>query len=129
MARAVRAKRPTTMARGMIVQRISSDLLPRIEACAKPVVAAMHGFAIGGGLELALACHYRIADRGTRIALPEIRHGVLPPSGSQRMPRAIGVARALALIVGGGTVAAETVARAYVTQNNFPWQRVQLVSR
>ena len=89
---------------------ISSDLLPRIEACAKPVVAAMHGFAIGGGLELALACHYRIADRRTRIALPEIRHGVLPPSGSQRMPRAIGVARALALIVGGGTVAAETYA-------------------
>ena len=87
---------------------ISNHLLPRIEACAKPVVAAMHGFAIGGGLELALACHYRIADRRTRIALPEIKHGVLPPSGSQRMPRAIGVSRALALIVCGGSVAAET---------------------
>jgi enoyl-CoA hydratase len=86
---------------------ISSHLLPRIEACTKPVVAAMHGFAVGGGLELALACHYRVADRHTRIALPEIRHGVLPPSGSQRMPRAIGVARALALIIDASTVAAE----------------------
>ncbi|MFL6696736.1 MAG: enoyl-CoA hydratase/isomerase family protein [Vitreoscilla sp.] len=89
---------------------ISSHLLPRIEACTKPVVAAMHGFAVGGGLELALACHYRVADRRTRIALPEIRHGVLPPSGSQRMPRAIGVARALALIVSASTVAAEVYA-------------------
>jgi len=89
---------------------ISSHLLPRIEACTKPVVAAMHGFAVGGGLELALACHHRVADRRTRIALPEIRHGVLPPSGSQRMPRAIGVARALALIVDAGTVAADVYA-------------------
>lgn len=89
---------------------ISADLLPRIEACTKPVVAAMHGFAIGGGLELALACHYRVADRRMRIALPEIRHGVLPPSGSQRMPRAVGVGRALALMVGGETVPAQTFA-------------------
>jgi len=89
---------------------ISNHLLPRIEACTKPVVAAMHGFAVGGGLELALACHYRIAQRATRIALPEIRHGVLPPSGSQRMPRAIGVARALALIVSASNVPAEAYA-------------------
>lgn len=89
---------------------ISSHLLPRIEACGKPVVAAMHGFAIGGGLELALACHYRVAQRSTRIALPEIKHGVLPPSGSQRMPRAIGVAPALALIVSASTVPAEVYA-------------------
>ena len=89
---------------------ISSHLLPRIEACRKPVVAAMHGFAVGGGLELALACHYRVAQRSTRIALPEIKHGVLPPSGSQRMPRAIGVAPALALIVSASTVPAEVYA-------------------
>ena len=86
---------------------ISNHLLPRIEACSKPVIAALHGFAIGGGLELALACHARVARRGTRIALPEIRHGALPPSGSQRMPRAVGVRRALDLIVGGDTVLAE----------------------
>ncbi|ROZ69147.1 enoyl-CoA hydratase/isomerase family protein [Ramlibacter sp. WS9] len=78
---------------------ISNHLLPRIEACRKPVIAAMHGFAIGGGLELALACHYRVAQQDTRLALPEIRHGVIPPSGSQRMPRAIGVDRSLRMIV------------------------------
>ena len=89
---------------------ISNDLLPRIEVCSKPVIAAVHGFAIGGGLELALACHYRVAQRGARIALPEIKHGVLPPSGSQRLPRAIGVARSLALIIGAEAVPAEQFA-------------------
>jgi len=78
---------------------ISNHLLARIEACRKPVIAAVHGFAIGGGLELALACHYRVAQRDTRLALPEIKHGVVPPSGSQRMPRAVGVDRALQMIV------------------------------
>jgi len=85
---------------------ISNHLLPRIEACVKPVIAAMHGFAIGGGLELALACHHRVADRATRIALPEIKHGVLPPSGSQRLPRALGMERALGLMLSGVTVPA-----------------------
>jgi 3-hydroxyacyl-CoA dehydrogenase len=89
---------------------ISNHLLPRIETCAKPVIAALHGFAIGGGLELALACHHRVAQRGTRIALPEMKHGVLPPSGSQRMPRAVGVQRALELIISGETVPVETFA-------------------
>lgn len=78
---------------------ISNHLLPRIEACRKPVIAAMHGFAVGGGLELALACHYRVAQCDTRLALPEIKHGVIPPSGSQRMPRAIGVDRSLEMIL------------------------------
>ena len=89
---------------------ISNHLLPRIEACSKPVVAAVHGFAIGGGLELALACHYRVAHRNARIALPEIKHGVVPPSGSQRMPRAIGVARSLTMIIGAESVPAEQFA-------------------
>ena len=78
---------------------ISNHLLPRIEACRKPVIAAMHGFAVGGGLELTLACHYRVAQCDTRLALPEIKHGVIPPSGSQRMPRAIGVDRSLEMIL------------------------------
>jgi enoyl-CoA hydratase len=89
---------------------ISDHLLPRIEACRKPVIAAMHGFAIGGGLELALACHLRVAARDTRIALPEIKHGVVPPSGSQRMPRAIGAEWSLAMIVSGDTAPANEFA-------------------
>jgi enoyl-CoA hydratase len=78
---------------------ISNHLLPRIEACRKPVIVAVHGFAVGGGLELALACHYRVAQCDARLALPEIKHGVIPPSGSQRMPRAIGVDRSLEMIL------------------------------
>lgn len=89
---------------------ISSHLLPRIERCRKPVIAALHGFAVGGGFELALACHHRVAARSTRIALPEMKHGVVPPSGSQRLPRAIGVARSLDLMVTGKTVDAESFA-------------------
>jgi 3-hydroxyacyl-CoA dehydrogenase len=89
---------------------ISNHLLPRIEACRKPVIAAMHGFAVGGGLELALACHHRVAKRDTQLALPEMKHGILPPSGSQRLPRAVGVDRALALIVLGGKWPAEAFA-------------------
>jgi enoyl-CoA hydratase len=88
---------------------ISNHLLPRIEACRKPVVAALHGFAVGGGLELALACHYRVAQCDTRLALPEIKHGVVPPSGSQRLPRAIGVDRALQMIVFAEYVHAEAL--------------------
>lgn len=89
---------------------ISDHLLPRIEACRKPVIAALHGFAVGGGLELALACHHRVAHRTARLALPEMKHGVVPPSGSQRLPRAIGVYRALGLIVLGEYVHAHTLA-------------------
>lgn len=86
---------------------ISAHLLPQIESFrGKPVIAALHGFAVGGGFELALACHYRIAHAATRLALPEIRHGVVPPSGSQRLPRAVPLRDALALMTSGETVLA-----------------------
>jgi len=89
---------------------LSAHLFPRIEACTKPVIAAIHGFAIGGGFELALACHYRVAQRDARIALPELKHRVVPPSGSQRLPRALGVGRALALILAAEPVRADRYA-------------------
>src|ERR1700733_803370 len=79
--------------------RISADLLPAIERCPKPVVAALHGAAIGGGLELALACHYRIAARDTQLALPELKHGIIPLSGSQRLPRLWGIGPALPMML------------------------------
>ena len=73
-----------------------------LEASPKPVVAAIHGVAAGGGLEVALACHVRIATPGTRVGLPEVTLGILPGAGgTQRMPRLIGVGAALELIVGG----------------------------
>ncbi len=83
-------------------------LFNAIEALPVPVVAAMHGTVMGGGLEIALACHYRIAAPGTRFAMPEVTLGIIPGGGgTQRMPRLIGAERALELIVGAAPVPAE----------------------
>ena len=77
-------------------------VLDEIEASPKPVVAAIHGVAAGGGMELALACHVRLAAPGTRLGLPEVTLGILPGAGgTQRMPRLIGFEQALDVIVGG----------------------------
>ena len=77
-------------------------ILDAIEASPKPVVAAIHGVAAGGGMELALACHVRLAAPGTRLGLPEVTLGILPGAGgTQRLPRLIGVEAALDVIVGG----------------------------
>jgi 3-hydroxyacyl-CoA dehydrogenase len=85
-----------------------NDVLLRIEASATPVVAAMHGSVLGGGLELGLACHYRIAAKNTSFGLPEIRLGLLPGSGgTQRLPRLIGAAEALKLMLSGDPIGCE----------------------
>lgn len=85
-------------------------LIATIENAPKPVIAAVNDLAMGGGLELALGCHYRIASRGAKVALPEVKLGVLPATGgTQRLPRLIGVERALAMILQGNTVPAETL--------------------
>jgi 3-hydroxyacyl-CoA dehydrogenase len=77
---------------------LSSDLHPRIEACRKPVIAAIHGLCLGGGLETALVCHWRVAAREARVGLPEVRVGVLPLSGTQRLPRLLGLVEAAHMI-------------------------------
>ena len=83
------------------------SLIDAIEALDKPVVAAIHGVALGGGCELALGCHVRLAAPGTRVGLPEVTLGILPGAGgTQRMPRLIGVPAALDLIVSGKMVPA-----------------------
>lgn len=83
-------------------------LLDRIEALAKPVVAALHGVALGGGLELALACHARIAAPGTRLGFPEIHIGLLPGAGgTQRAPRLAGLPLAIAMAAQGKRIGAE----------------------
>jgi enoyl-CoA hydratase len=85
---------------------LSRDVLDAIERCGKPVVAALHGFAMGGGLEIALACAARVAVADTRVALPEVTIGVFPLSATQRLPRLLGVASAAAFMLAGTTVAA-----------------------
>ncbi len=83
-------------------------VIREIEASPKPVIAAIDGVCMGGGLELALACHYRVGTPGAKIALPEVKLGLLPGAGgTQRLPRLIGVEPALNMIVSGATVAAE----------------------
>src|SRR5262245_51087048 len=79
-----------------------------MDTVTKPIVAGIHGFALGGGLELALACHYRCTVAGTQLGLPEVKLGLLPGAGgTQRLPRLIGVERALDVIVTGDPLSAE----------------------
>ncbi|WP_246775551.1 3-hydroxyacyl-CoA dehydrogenase NAD-binding domain-containing protein [Methylobacterium aquaticum] len=87
------------------------DLLNRIEASTKPVVAAIHGNALGGGLETALACHYRVAVPSAKVGLPEVKLGILPGAGgTQRLPRVVGPRKALEVIVGGSPIGAKAAA-------------------
>jgi len=82
-----------------------------VENCSKPVVAAIHSVCMGGGLELALGCHYRIAAPGCSVALPEVKLGLLPGAGgTQRLPRALGVEAALNMIVSGEAMKSEMLA-------------------
>jgi 3-hydroxyacyl-CoA dehydrogenase len=84
---------------------VLGTVIRAIEASPKPVVAAIHGVAMGGGLELALACHHRVALPGAQIALPEVKLGLLPGAGgTQRLPRLLGLELALSLIVSGESV-------------------------
>jgi 3-hydroxyacyl-CoA dehydrogenase len=84
-----------------------ATVIATIEASRKPVVAALHATAMGGGLELALGCHYRLALSTVQIALPEVNLGLLPGAGgTQRLPRAIGLESALNMIVSGTPVSA-----------------------
>jgi 3-hydroxyacyl-CoA dehydrogenase len=83
-------------------------VLRAVEECTKPVIAAIDGVCMGGGFELALACHYRVATADAQIGLPEVKLGLLPGAGgTQRLPRVIGVERALNMIVSGTPQRAE----------------------
>ena len=88
------------------------DLLDLIEGFPKPVIAAINGLALGGGLELAMSCHYRVALASALLGLPEVKLGLLPGAGgTQRLPRLVGAERALNMIVGGNPVAARELAK------------------
>ncbi|MGZ6290994.1 MAG: 3-hydroxyacyl-CoA dehydrogenase NAD-binding domain-containing protein [Syntrophales bacterium] len=83
------------------------DLIQFIEDSPKPVITAIHGTALGGGFELSLGCHFRIAVAGAKVGLPEVKLGLLPGAGgTQRLPRVAGVQTALEMIVSGAPIAA-----------------------
>ena len=83
-------------------------VIKAIEACPKPVVAAIHGTALGGGLGTALGCHYRVAVPSAKLGLPEVKLGLLPGAGgTQRLPRVVGVAQALEMVTSGTPIGAK----------------------
>lgn len=89
-----------------------TELCNRIERCSKPVLAAIHGVALGGGLEVALAAHYRLALPDARLGLPEVQLGLLPGAGgTQRTPRLIGAAAALEMMLSGRQLGADEALR------------------
>ena len=84
-----------------------NEVISTIENCGKPVVAAIHGTALGGGLEVALGCHFRVAVKEAKLGLPEVKLGLLPGAGgTQRLPRAVGPELAVKMIVGGDPISA-----------------------
>ena len=88
-------------------QPTAITIIEAIEASHKPVVAALHGTPLGGGLELALGCHFRVAAPATRLGLPEIKLGIIPGAGgTQRLPRLVGMEKAMAMILSGEPIPA-----------------------
>jgi enoyl-CoA hydratase len=87
-------------------------VLRRLETCGKPVVAAVNGFALGGGCELAMACHMRIASENAKFGQPEVKLGIIPGyAGSQRLPRLVGKGRALQILLSGEMIDAQEAYR------------------
>src|ERR1041385_3256214 len=81
------------------------EVISIIDEVKKPTIAAVHGTPLGGGLELTMGCHFRVAAAGTRLGLPEIKLGLIPGAGgTQRLPRLVGIEQALPMILAGGRV-------------------------
>ncbi len=97
---------------GIAVSRQGQDAFRFIELLRKPVIAAVNGFALGGGLELALACHLRIASENARFGVPEVKLGIIPGyGGTVRLPRLVGRGRALQMILTGEMISADDALR------------------
>lgn len=96
---------------GVGVSREGQDILRRIELFPKPVIAAVGGYALGGGCELALACHLRVASDRARFGLPEVSLGIIPGyGGTVRLTRVVGLGRAVEMILSGDMIGAERAA-------------------
>jgi enoyl-CoA hydratase/carnithine racemase len=101
------------------------EVIEVIEACNKPSVAVIHGTALGGGLEVALGCHYRIARKDAKVGLPEVKLGLLPGAGgTQRLPRAIGKAKAMDMALTGRMMDAAEAERSGLVSRVVPLDKL-----
>jgi enoyl-CoA hydratase len=108
-------------ARALAGQRV----MRRMERCGKPVIAAVNGFALGGGCELALACHVRIASENARLGTPEVKLGLMCGyGGTQRLPRLVGKGRALEMLLSGEMVDAQEALRIGLVNRVVPSDRL-----
>ncbi|MCK4302791.1 MAG: enoyl-CoA hydratase/isomerase family protein [Candidatus Eisenbacteria sp.] len=104
------ARLTPTQARDL--SRLGQDVMEGIARCPKPVIAAVNGWALGGGLELAMCCHFRIASSTARMGVPEVSLGLIPGyAGTQRLPRLVGLGQAMQMILTGEPVKADEALR------------------
>ena len=110
-----------TPLQGEASSRLGQAAFAEIESLGKPVIAAVNGFALGGGCELALACHMRFAAEGAKLGLPEVGLGIIPGyGGTQRLPRLVGLGRALELIATARMIDAAEAYRIGLVNGVFP---------
>lgn len=106
---------------GIDVSRQGQDAFRFLETMRKPVIAAVNGFALGGGLELALACHVRVASDNAKFGLPEVKLGIIPGyGGTVRLPRVVGRGRALELMLSGDMIDAQEAYRIGLVNHVYP---------
>ncbi|CAN5211356.1 enoyl-CoA hydratase-related protein [soil metagenome] len=115
---------------GIEVSRLGQRVFRAIELSRKPVIAAVNGFALGGGCELALACHLRIASDKARFALPEVKLGIIPGyGGTLRLPRIVGKGRALELMLTGEMIDAAEAHRIGLVNRVVPADQLEAEAR
>lgn len=104
---------------------VGHQVFRRLEQCGKPVIAAVNGYALGGGCELAMACHLRVASENAKFGQPEVKLGIAPGyGGTVRLPRLIGKARALELLLTGDTIDAEEARKIGLVNRVVPADRL-----
>jgi enoyl-CoA hydratase len=110
---------------GMELARRGQEIFSRIEGCIKPVIAAVNGFALGGGCELAMACHMRIASENAKFGQPEVNLGLIPGyGGTQRLVQLIGKGRALELLMTAGMIDAPTALQFGLANHVVPQEQL-----